>query len=444
MSPRAHVYALALLAQGASLAALDGRLHHDEVHQYAEPAHRMVWGYGTVTHEWHRGMRNTLAPGALAGLFRAARALGLDGPWALFALRHGAMALLSLLTLRAVMDHVRHRTSRDDLARFAGLTLALSLPWAALATRPLGEALSIAAVMLALRAQDRAAPVTTGALAGLAFVLRYPAGIFAAALGLAAPRSLPRFALGLALPLGVLAALDHRAWGAPFASVRAYAAYNLLQDRARIDYGARPAWFYLACLLAFAPWPMAMGLKGFGSLHRARPALAPAGLYLLAMSVVAHKEPRFLLTALPLLVAAAACAAAQTSGRTRAALALTLAQGAAVTAAWWHLGIMQGDIARATRAASARPDLAALWVMNASHPGWVNLRRPLPLRADPRERLEASLAALDLAPAPAAGRVYAICDGRLRPGEGPRCVEALRRRGFHAVSTHGRAWLMAR
>jgi hypothetical protein len=36
------VYALALLAQGASLAALDGRLHHDEVHQYAEPAHRMV------------------------------------------------------------------------------------------------------------------------------------------------------------------------------------------------------------------------------------------------------------------------------------------------------------------------------------------------------------------------------------------------------------------
>ncbi len=444
MSPRAPVYALALLAQGASLAALDGRLHHDEVHQYAEPAHRMVWGYGTVTHEWHRGMRNTLAPGALSGLFRAARAVGLDGPWALFLVRHGAMALLSLLTLRAVMDHVRHRTSRDDLARFAGITLALSLPWAALAARPLGETLSIAAVMLSLRARDRDAAVTTGALAGLAFVLRYPAGIFAAAVGLASPRALPRFALGLAIPLGALAALDHRAWGAPFASVRAYAAYNLVQDRARIDYGARPWWFYLACLLAFAPWPMCLGLKGFGSLRRALSTLAPAGVYLLAMSAVAHKEPRFFLTALPLLVAATACAAGETSRHTRVALGLTVAQGLLVTGVWWHLGIAQGDIARATRAARARPDVAALWVMNASHPGWVNLRRDVPLRADPRERLAVTLASLDLTPAPSAGRVYAICDGRLRPGEGARCVEALRRRGFSAVSPHGRAWLMAR
>lgn len=444
MTRRAPVYALALLAQGASLAVLDGRLHHDEVHQYAEPAHRMVWAYGTVTHEWHRGMRNTLAPGALAGLFRAARALGLDGPWALWALRHGAMALLSLLTLRAVMDHVRHRTAREDLARYAGLTLALSLPWAALAARPLGETLSIAAVLLALRARDRDGPVTAGALAGLAFVLRYPAGLFAAALGLASPRALPRFALGLTLPLGALAALDHLAWGAPFASVRAYAQYNLVQDRARIDFGARPWWFYLACLGAFAPWPMALGLKGFGSLQGALPALAPAGVYLVAMSAVAHKEPRFFLTALPLLVAATACAAGGVTSRARVALGLTLAQGLLVTAAWWHLGIFQGDIARATRAARARPDLAALWVMNASHPGWVNLRRDVPLRADPRERLEVSLTALDHTPAPPAGRAYAICDGRLRPGEGPRCVEALRRRGFTAVSAHGRALLLAR
>ncbi|MFO0624178.1 MAG: hypothetical protein U0325_01060 [Polyangiales bacterium] len=444
MSRRAPVYALALLAQGASLAALDGRLHHDEVHQYAEPAHRMVWGFGTVTHEWHRGMRNTLAPGALAGLFRAALAAGFDGPWALFLVRHGAMALLSLLTLRAVMDHVRHRTSRDDLARSAGLTLALALPWAALAARPLGESLSVAAVMLAVRARDRGASVTTGALAGLAFVLRYPAGLFAAAVGLASPRALPRFALGLALPLGVLAALDHLAWGAPFASVRAYAAYNLVQDRARLDYGARPWWFYLACFAAFGPWPLAVGLRGPGSLRRALPTLAPAGVYLLAMSAVAHKEPRFFLTALPLLVAAAACAAGQTSRHTRAALALVGVQGLAITAAWWHLGIVQGDIARATRAASARPDLAALWVMNASHPGWVNLRRALPLHADPQERLAATLAALDRAPAPTAGRAYAICDGRLRAGEGPRCVDALRRRGFSAVSSHGRAWLLVR
>ena len=438
---RRGVYALALGAEALSLLALDGRLHHDEVHQYLEPAHRMVWGFGTVAHEWHRGMRNTLAPGALAGLFALARSLGLDGPWGLFAVRHGAAALLSLLALRAVMDHVRDRTDDESLARYAGLCVALSLPWAALAPRVLGESLSMVAVLLALRARGFAA----GAFAGVAFVLRYPAGLFTAALSLQALRARTdraRFALGLALPLAALGALDARTWGAPFASVRAYVDFNLVHDRARADYGARPWWFYGLCAVAFAPWPMALGLKGIRHPGRAAPALACLGVYLVAMSALAHKEPRFFLTVIPLVAVALACAAEGVTRRA-AALALLLAQGAAVTGAWWHLGLFQGDIARATRAVASRGDLGALWIMNASHPGWTNLRRDVPLVADPRERLAVNLAALDGAPR-AGGRTYAVCDHRLRPGEGSRCVDALVSRGFVRVGAAGRAVILAR
>ncbi|MEZ4392090.1 MAG: hypothetical protein R3A48_13410 [Polyangiales bacterium] len=125
-------------------------------------------------------------------------------------------------------------------------------------------------------------------------------------------------------------------------------------------------------------------------------------------------------------------------------MALLVAQGAVVTLAWWHLGSFQGDIARATRAAAARDDLGSLWVMNASHPGWVNLRREVLLRADPRERLAVTLAELAAAAPPPQGRDYAICDGRLREGERQRCVDAMKRLGFIEVSRHGRALLLAR
>lgn len=444
---RARIYALALAVEAAALAALDGRLHHDEVHQYLEPAHRMVWGYGTVAHEWHRGMRNTLAPGALAGLFAAARALGLDAPNALFALRHTAMALLSLLALRAAMDHVADATD-EARARYAGAGLALCAPWAALATRTLGEALSMVAVLLALRALGRSQHLRAGVGAGAAFALRYPAGLFAAALALGSaargPKPLGRFAMGATLPLAALALADLRAWGSPFASVRAYATFNLVHDRARIEYGARPWWFYLACALAFAPWPLALGLRGPWSARRAGVALGCLGVYLGAMSALAHKEPRFFLTALPLVAVALARGAGAVGPRSRAALALVAAQGAAVVALWWRAGIFQGDVARATRWVAGRRDVGALWVMNASHPGWTSLRRDVPLRADPRERMDVVLAALDGAEGPRRGRAYAICEGRLRPGEGLRCAEALRARGFARVGGAGAASVFAR
>ena len=444
---RARVYALALATESLCLAVLDGRLHHDEVHQYLEPAHRMVWGYGTVAHEWHRGMRNTVAPTALAGLFSLARALGLDGPWGLFFARHAAMALLSLLALRAAMDHVRAQTADPALARLAGCAIALSVPWGALATRTLGESLSMVAVLLGLAALSRGRWVAVGAAAGAAFVLRYPAGLFSAALGMFAlrdRRSLGRFAIGLTLPLALLAWADLRAWGSPFASVRAYATFNLVHDRARIEYGARPWWFYLACALAFAPWPMALALKGISRARRALPALACLGVYLVAMSALAHKEPRFFLTAVPLVAVALACAGEGVSRRAAMALGLLAAQSAAALVGWWASGLFQGDIARATRWVSARGDVGAVRVMNASHPGWASLRRPVPLDADPRERLAVSLRALDERPRPRAGRTYALCEGRLRAGEGARCAEALRARGFVAVSTHGRTVVFAR
>src|SRR5689334_338901 len=56
--------------------------HPDEVFQYLEQAHRLVYGYGFVPWEYRFGARNWLLPGTLAGLLEALRFAGLDRPTA--------------------------------------------------------------------------------------------------------------------------------------------------------------------------------------------------------------------------------------------------------------------------------------------------------------------------------------------------------------------------
>ena len=155
MTPRARTLAAAscasLALQWLCAAALGGRLHPDEVHQYLEPAHRMVWGYGARSHEWFRGMRNLAGPSLVAAPMALARALGVDDPRAHLALVHALFAALSLAAVACAYDLALAR--RDErAARVAAWSLALWLPWDNLAFRTLGEPLSTLAVMLALRA----------------------------------------------------------------------------------------------------------------------------------------------------------------------------------------------------------------------------------------------------------------------------------------------------
>jgi phosphatidylinositol glycan class B len=428
LTPRARDLApalgLAAFVQLVCARALGGRLHPDETHQYLEVAHRLVWGYGTTPHEWRSGMRNLALPGLLTGLLRVARALGLDDPRGYIGLVHVLVGALSLTVVTAAYDLTLARTDDRPRARLAALVLALWTPWQNLAFRTLGETFSTIALCLALALHARSPrrDVLVGVVVALAFVARYPAGLYLIPFAFAYAhardlRGLARWSLGVALVLLGLGALDALTWGRPWHSVLAYADYNLLRDRARIDYGARPVWFYLLCLPGLAPVVyLAASVRGAQWRRGALP-LGVAVTYLAAMSALAHKEPRFFLPVIPLLVIAAACVApAWSSLRRGVVLALCVAHSLIALAVYERSGVCEGDAVRAAEWVGRQRHVSAVLLLGVSHPGYAHLHRDVPVLGDARNDARRALATFEARQVH--GATWAICLRRTGACEG--------------------------
>ena len=83
LRPRLRVWQVLLLAFAARVAvglANDGVLHPDEIMQYLEQAHRLVFGAGMVPWEDEYGLRPWALPLALAVPLRLLALVGLDTP----------------------------------------------------------------------------------------------------------------------------------------------------------------------------------------------------------------------------------------------------------------------------------------------------------------------------------------------------------------------------
>lgn len=454
---RGRVLAVAAAVEVLCAVLVGGRMHPDEVHQYLEPAHRLAFGYGNRAHEWYAGMRNLAAPSVLAGLWRLLAALGVEHPRWLLAGAWLCVGALSVASLGLVYDLVARRRADPADAGFATLLLALWVPWQEMAFRTLGETLSAAALVLAVSQRDHARWARAGLAAGLAFALRYPAGLFVLVLCVDAWRAprradTARFALGLGGALAALGALDAYTWGAAFHSVRAYAGYNLVRGQAAAVFGARPWWWYAASLPLIVPAALWVGAL-WGARGRWRDAGLPGALaagYLAGMSLLAHKEPRFALAAAPfVLVALVLVRPVWSPAWRRGVLAMAVVQSLVSLAAVKHGDVREAGVRRAVWSLYAAPDVGALWVLNRSHPGWSALHRAVPLSADASGRLGPALVALDASLAAAArhdrggwGRVYALCDAH---GDAPaRCDAAMRQRGFDRLRRVGAVTVWAR
>lgn len=448
-------FATSLAAQWVCAFVLGGRLHHDEVHQYLEQAHRVVFGFGSLPHEYLSGMRNWLAPGALSALFFALKSLGLtDARW-LLGVTHCGLGCLSLYALACAWDLVHRATRSLAHARLAALAVALWVPSANLAFRTLGEGFSVVTLMAALRAltpaDDR--PLTApsalraGLWMGLGFVVRYPAGVFvvpvvAVLLARREGRCLAAFCAGVGAMLAGLALLDVVTWGAPLHSVFAYADYNLVRDRARIDFGARPPWFYAAWAAGFGPLALyALSPPWKPSRALVIPASVIVG-YLAVMASIAHKEPRFFLPVLPALIALlVALRPAWGARRQRWLLAGMAAQSLAVLAALWTLDVCEGDEARAAMRIGRANDVAAVAALTTYHPGYVLLRQRVPVVYDPRGEPSRALVALRGMAWPTRGRVYAYGASASMTAAHRTTLRAM---GFTRAFTVGRAEVWVR
>jgi GPI mannosyltransferase 3 len=292
----------------------------DEIYQVLEPAHRLVFGNGITPWEWQVGIRSWLFPGIVAALMWLGQGLGTD-PF-LVKLPIG----LFMIAASCVPIACGYLWGQKLYGRWAGLlvgaVLAVWVDLVYLAAHTFNEVVAgdvfAAVVYLACSPRNRPAGAglfLAGCLAGAAAALRFqlaPA-VFVTALAGCGRRAdrWRHYLAGASLPLLILGLVDWLTLGAPFQSVWLNVYLNFVRHVSD-DYGRSPWYFYPDLFAAIwgAVFPLIVGLIVVGA-RRAPALLGVALAIVLAHSLVAHKEYRFVYPALPLLITLAALGTAE-------------------------------------------------------------------------------------------------------------------------------------
>ena len=209
----------------------------DELYQYLEQGHRLAFGYGLITWEWHWGTHSYLLPGIIAGLLLPFKWLGIDHPVYYVPFVEAFFCVFSLLIPWGLYHFTRHQHS-EAAARIALLLGVVNFYLLAFAAKTLTDTLTAtmlaAAMGLAARPFIRgdAGAWLFGIVLGIAAFLRYlylPAlGILWLAVAVAMPSrwALRSIAGGM---VAVLAAgmLDYLTWGRPFNSIYTHLVWHL-------------------------------------------------------------------------------------------------------------------------------------------------------------------------------------------------------------------------
>jgi GPI mannosyltransferase 3 len=294
----------------------DGIFWPDEIFQSIEPAHQRAFGYALLPWEYADGARSWLLPMLLAPLLRIGAALGGDRPRVYLVLVRLVFVALSVAAAYGAYLLARRLRVAPERAVVAAALFALLPPAILLAPRAFSEnvvalPIVLGAALLCGEAPSRRAVVGAGLLFGVATILRVQnVVVCAAAVGWLLAR---REARRAALLVAVLAAcaladglLDRLTWGGWFQSARVLWQVNIVRGYANMM-GRQPAGFYVTTLVTSsgAAGVVLLGLAAVGCV-RARGVGALALTYLIAYSLVGHKELRYSLPAWPLVCALAA------------------------------------------------------------------------------------------------------------------------------------------
>ena len=288
----------------------------DEIYQVLEPAHRIVFGYGLLSWEWHAGIRSLVLPGAFAGVLEIAKWLGL-GPGYYLPLIE---ALLCALSLTVVW--VAYRLGRDPGfgvgtrwgAMAAAAPAALWFELVLFAPHALADAIAAHVMVPGLyllqsggmiasgEAPHRKRDAASGALLALAAVLRPNLALplfLGAVTVLRGQRARWGFLAAGALPMLIAyGAVDLLQGQWPFESTIRFLDANLLEGNSTA-FGVAPWYAYAALFVAH--WGIALpflilllyfGLRG-NSLW-----LIVAAALVIEQSILPHKEYRFVYPAI--------------------------------------------------------------------------------------------------------------------------------------------------
>ena len=221
----------------------------DEIFQAAEPAHRLVYGYGIVPWEFQLGMRSWLLPGTIAGLMQLSRLFG-DGPAYYLPVIDTAFALLA--TAPVVCCFLWARRWYGPIPALAGAAaVAIAPELVYFGARLLTEVVAAHILIIGCWLLDPGYPVTSrrrlfvaGLLFGLVCLLRVHLAPAVAVIAIWSlwrdwrPR-LPALLGGALLAIAFGAMLDWATLGYPLASLGRSLLYNLIY-RVGSEFGTWP------------------------------------------------------------------------------------------------------------------------------------------------------------------------------------------------------------
>jgi Alg9-like mannosyltransferase family len=280
----------------------------DEHQQYVEQAGRYAYGYSMTFWEQERGVRSPIFPVFLGLHLIALNFLGITDPVTQASVLRMVLSLCSFAVLVAFAIR-EYNTGNRAAAVFLLSWTSLSAGMVFITIRTTSESGLIAPFLLGVYLTHKS-PFWSGILFGIAFAIRFQAGILIAGvlftLLLASKRTpkcsgfrtLVKVVCGLSIALLACGLVDKLTYGDWFRSPIEYFRANILEN-VNADYGIEPWDYYLNniedSVFAFVLIPIFALLGCFVQWRLAIPAVA----FLLVHSFVAHKEVRFIWPIIP-------------------------------------------------------------------------------------------------------------------------------------------------
>ena len=318
------VLVLAFAARAAVALSGDFTLHPDEIMQYLEPAHRLVFGNGISYWEFHFGARSWLMPGLIAGILTLFDWVGLGQPlWYVDGVKL-VLCAFSLL-IPAGMYFFARRHFGEASARIALLAGSFWYELVGFAHKPFTEfvATALLLVLLAFCVRAQSSEDKIWKICAVAFVLVLVAAIrmqympltllLLAMIFLQTPRKLVLACATITFFIAV-GVFDALTWDRGlFHSYITNIKFNLTVDYLRA--GETPGhqylwWFVLASCGLIVPCVVA----ALRSPRRYGFLLVLMAVVVLLHSLQLHKEYRFVFVVIPLWLMLGADVVARTGG----------------------------------------------------------------------------------------------------------------------------------
>jgi hypothetical protein len=304
-----QILAVAFAVRLAVGLATDSVLFPDEVYQYLEQAHRLVFGAGMIPWEYEYGNRSWVVPLAIAAVLKPLQLLGLDSPRIYQPAVEAALCAISLVLPYSVYRITQHVLT-ERVARLALIFTAVWYELVAYGHRATIDALAayaaVGAVALCLVVRRPRGVLACGMVAGLTIVLRFQlapmVGIIALLVLWRWRRGAWPWIVGFLVVLVAGGALDYYTWGVWFSSILTYVNLVLSDDVVtRVGGTAAPFYAYVLALLVLSGGLIVAGVWGLVVTWRSTWPLAAIGTAtLVAFSAIGHKDPRFVFLLIPL------------------------------------------------------------------------------------------------------------------------------------------------